>query len=230
MRMVSTSQPSFWKLARAPRSMLAASLSSAAECSRSILMKAVMARTLGRVSLGGAGALDGACAARGSAARNRTSAITAGHPTPAFVLDRESPLRQTALRSASAMTRTLALAVAVALMRSDAPGAAPQARPTPPPTLAGDRVAIGPSDVGRYEVMYGSPESRTLDEDAVNWPLRTAIRTVGTLEPIPGRGQSGAASPPSSGLQGQGRVGLWDNPLARYRICGGRGGGLGMGA
>ena len=123
------------------------------------------------------------------------------------------------------MTRTLALAVAVALMRSGAPGApgaAPQARPTPPPAAAGDRVAIGSADVSRYEVMYGSPEFRTLDEDAANWPFRTAIRTVGTLETIPGRGQSGAASPPSPGLQGQGRVGLWDNPLARYRICGER--------
>jgi hypothetical protein len=53
------------------------------------------------------------------------------------VLDRESPLPQTALGSAWAMTRTLALAVSIALMRSDAHGAAPQARPTPPPAAAG---------------------------------------------------------------------------------------------
>ena len=56
------------------------------------------------------------------------------------------------------MTRTLALVMAVALMRSDAPGAAPQARPTPPPTLAGDRVAIGGGDISRYQAMYGTPE------------------------------------------------------------------------
>jgi hypothetical protein len=47
--------------------------------------------------------------------------------------------------------------------------------------------------------------------------MRTAIRTVGRLEPKPASGLGGAGS---LGGPGQGRVALWDHPLARYRICG----------
>ena len=117
----------------------------------------------------------------------------------------------------------IAAAVQLMLMAANGPDASPQASPTPPPAGAEDRIAIGSADVSKYEVMYGPGEFRTLDEDAVNWPLRTAIRTIGRLERIPERRQSGAALPPTPGIQGQargqGRV-LWDNPLARYQICG----------
>ena len=109
--------------------------------------------------------------------------------------------------------RLIAAAVPLVLMAANGPDASPLAGQTPPPAGAGDRVAIGSADLSRYEVMYGPGEFRTLDDDAANWPLRTAIRTVGRLESIPGRGSSGTQ-------KGEGRVALWDNPLARYRICG----------
>src|SRR5262245_60981760 len=125
------------------------------------------------------------------------------------------------------MTRTLALAVAVALMRFDAPGATPQARPTPPPTLSGNRAAIGGRDVSRYEVMYGSPEFRGLDdEESRPWPTRQAIRTIGQLEPIPGRGKrgQGSARPTAGQTTGQtaGRRREWDSDVALHEICRGR--------
>jgi hypothetical protein len=115
------------------------------------------------------------------------------------------------------MTRTLALAVAVALMRSDAPVAAPQARPTPPPTLAGDRVAGGSGGpISRYETMYGTPEFRGLDDEQSRpWPMRQAIRTIGRLEAIPGRGRSGQDS--TAPTPGQRRE--WDSQLALHEIC-----------
>jgi hypothetical protein len=69
--------------------------------------------------------------------------------------------------------------------------------------------------------MYGPEEFRTLDEAAANWPVRTAIRTVGRLERILGRREGGAPAPGASVTQGQGRL-LWDNQLARYAICGER--------
>jgi len=116
------------------------------------------------------------------------------------------------------MSRRLAPVVAIlamALMRADASAAAPQATPTGP-TSAGDRVAIGSADVGRYEGRYGTPEFRTLEDDSERWPERQSIRTVGVLEPIPGRGQMGRAP---SAPQKLGAGGYYDNPLARYRIC-----------
>jgi hypothetical protein len=117
------------------------------------------------------------------------------------------------------MTRRLAPVVAIlatALMRADAPAAAPQVTPTGP-TSAGDRVAIGSADVNRYEARYGKPEFRTLEDDSEAWPERQSIRTVGVLEPIPGRGQKGRAP---NVPQKQGSGGRYDSPLARYRICG----------
>src|SRR5262245_49796563 len=113
------------------------------------------------------------------------------------------------------MTRALVVA-AIALLLFDAPSAEPQT-PQSPPTRAGDRVAIGSADVGRYEARYGKPEFRTLEDDSESWPERQAIRTVGVLEPIPGRGQGGRAP---SVAQKQGSGGRYDSPLARYRICG----------
>jgi hypothetical protein len=105
--------------------------------------------------------------------------------------------------------------VAMALMRVDAPAAAPQARPTPPPTVTGDR--IGSSGIGRYEVMYGTPEFRTLDDEQSRpWPTRQAIRTIGRLEQIPGRGKGGQATPGPT--PGRGRE--WDSEFALYEICG----------
>ena len=78
------------------------------------------------------------------------------------------------------MTRTLALVMAIALIRSDAPEAAPQARPTPPPTLAGERVAGGSGGpISRYETMYGTPEFRGLDDEQSRpWPNRQAPRAM----------------------------------------------------
>jgi hypothetical protein len=116
------------------------------------------------------------------------------------------------------MTRRLAPVAAIlatALMRANAPGA-PQATPSGP-TRTGDRVAIGAAGVSRYEARYGTPEFRTLEDDSEDWPERQAIRTVGVLEPIPGRGQKGRAP---NVPQKQGSGGRYDSPLARYRICG----------
>jgi hypothetical protein len=114
------------------------------------------------------------------------------------------------------MIRPLAVVAAIALLPSDAPIAESQATQTPP-TRTGDRVAIGSADVSRYEARYGTPEFRTLEADSESWPERQAIRTVGVLEPIPGRGQGGRAP---NVAQKRGGGGAYDNPLARYRICG----------
>jgi hypothetical protein len=116
------------------------------------------------------------------------------------------------------VSRPIVAAVVLVLVAPDGPDASPQGSQNPPPAVEGGRVAIGSADVSRYEVMYGADEFRTLEEDAANWPSRTAIRTVGRLERILGR-REGASS--SFGTQGQGRL-LWDNRLARYRICGER--------
>jgi hypothetical protein len=113
------------------------------------------------------------------------------------------------------VSRLAAAGAVLILEASNGHDASPQARPTSPPPVEGDRIAIGSADVNRYEVMYGPGEFRTLDEDAASWPMRTAIRTIGRLEPKPVGGQGGAASP-----RGQGRSALWDHPLARHRICG----------
>ena len=115
-----------------------------------------------------------------------------------------------------AMIRLLALVVAIALTCSDAPGAAPQARPTPPPTLAGDRAAIGGGDVSRYRAMYGTPEFRGLDDEQSRpWPMRQAIRTIGQLESIPGRGRGGQAN----ATREPGRTREWDSEFALFEIC-----------
>jgi hypothetical protein len=108
------------------------------------------------------------------------------------------------------VSRMTAAAVMLMLWASYGPDAAPQA-PTRPPA-DGDRVADGSADLSRYEVMYGPGEFRTLDEDAASWPMRTAIRAIGRLEPRVVAGSSG-------NQKGESRD-LWDNPLARYRICG----------
>jgi hypothetical protein len=95
------------------------------------------------------------------------------------------------------------------------------------PAPVGGRIALG-ADVGRYEVLYGPPEFRALDDDSAKpWPTLRAIRTLGRLERILGRGRSGEASPGlgdavQSGTAGGaagGRAGEYDNPNAVYRIC-----------
>jgi len=98
------------------------------------------------------------------------------------------------------------------------------------PAPVGSRIALG-ADVGRYEALYGPPEFRSLDDDSAKpWPPQRAIRTLGRLERIPGRGRSGEASPglkdggqrgtADSGGAGPGRAGDYDNPpYAVYRIC-----------
>jgi len=116
-----------------------------------------------------------------------------------------------------AMIRLFALVMSIALIRSDAP-AAPQARPTPPPTLAGDRVAGGSGGpISRYATMYGTPEFRGLDDEQSRpWPMRQAIRTIGQLELIPGRGRSGQAN----AAPNPGRRREWDSEFALFEICG----------
>jgi len=109
----------------------------------------------------------------------------------------------------------LALTLALTLAAGDGPGALPQAVPVTPPQ--GGRVAVSNSnrDVGRYEAMYGKPEFRALDDlTSRPWPTRRAIRTVGRLEPIPGRGRRGGDSKASDGIASE-----WDNAYALYRIC-----------
>ena len=68
------------------------------------------------------------------------------------------------------VSRMIGAAVPFVLMASNGPDASPQARPTPPPAGAEDRIAIVSADVSRYEAMYGPGEFRTLDEEAANWP------------------------------------------------------------
>ena len=110
---------------------------------------------------------------------------------------------------------TLALTLALASGRA-AP--APQVRPLQPPITQGGRTAVGTADIGRYELLYGTPEFRGLDDDSARpWPERSAIRTVGRLEEIPGRGRSAAAAP---GFLGGGTD--YDNPYAVFRVCGER--------
>ena len=101
------------------------------------------------------------------------------------------------------------------LALAGAAAAAPQAPPPRPPTSYGDRVAIG--DIGRYALLYGTPEFRGLDDDnARPWPERSAIRTVGTLEEIPGRRRSGDASAALPGSDD------YDSVYALLRVCGER--------
>jgi len=102
----------------------------------------------------------------------------------------------------------------MALVRSGAHAAAPQAKPTPPPTLTGDRVDS--SGIGRYGALYGTPEFRGLDDEQSRpWPMRQAIRTIGVLEKIPGRGRSGqGSSGPTPGSRRE-----WDSEYAFHEIC-----------
>jgi hypothetical protein len=107
-----------------------------------------------------------------------------------------------------------ALAVASLLAPAGSPARAAQASPPRPPVSYGDRVAIG-GDIGRYALLYGTPEFRGLDdENARPWPERSAIRTVGRLEEIPGRRRSGDTS---SALPGGG--GDYDDVSAFLRVC-----------
>ena len=91
---------------------------------------------------------------------------------------------------------------------------APQVGPVQPPRQSSQRVTVG-ADIGRYEALYGRPEFRGLDDDTARpWPQRRAIRTVGRLEEIPGRGRSGGSSPgPLGGAE-------YDNAYALFRVCG----------
>ncbi len=124
------------------------------------------------------------------------------------------------------MPRGRGLSLAAALVAAAAAAARGQ---TPAPV--GGRAGVG-ADVGRYEALYGTPEFRSLDDDSARpWPPLRAIRTLGRLERIPGRGRSGVASPglkesdePGSGGSGPlapgARAGDYDNPPdAVYRIC-----------
>jgi len=114
------------------------------------------------------------------------------------------------------MARTLlrVLAFGTVLVPAGASGRAPQATAPRDPTTHGNRVANG-GDVGRYAGLYGTPEFRALDDEGARpWPERRAIRTIGRLEEIPGRGRSGETSPnvPSGGSD-------YDHPVAVYRAC-----------
>ena len=103
---------------------------------------------------------------------------------------------------------TLALTLAV----WDGPAAATQAPLFTPPQ--GSRVEISNGNTGRYAGMYGKPEFRGLDDrDSRPWPTKTAIRTVGRFEEIPGRGGRNGAATDGIPLE-------WDSQYARYRICG----------
>jgi hypothetical protein len=66
--------------------------------------------------------------------------------------------------------------------------------------------------------MYGTPEFRGLDDEQSRpWPMRQAIRTIGQLEKIPGRGKSGQAY--AGPTPGRGRE--WDSEFAFHEICAG---------
>ena len=113
------------------------------------------------------------------------------------------------------MARTFlrARVVGPLLALAGAAAPAPQVAPPRPPMRYGDQVAIG-GDIGRYALLYGTPEFRGLDdENARPWPERSAIRTVGRLEEIPGRGRSGDASPALPG------GGDYDSVYALLRVC-----------
>jgi hypothetical protein len=111
-----------------------------------------------------------------------------------------------------ASIRPIALVLAFGQAGSTSPGAAPQARPTPPPTVTGDRG--GSSSISRYEMLYGTPEFRGLDDEQSRpWPQRRSIRTIGQLEAIAGRGRSGQSSSVPAGRR------EWDNQYAFHEIC-----------
>ncbi len=72
---------------------------------------------------------------------------------------------------------------------------APQIKPIQPPMRSGERVVIG-EDIGRYRLLYGSPEFRGLDDEISRpWPRLQNIRTIGSFAEIPGKGRSQAAPP-----------------------------------
>jgi hypothetical protein len=120
-----------------------------------------------------------------------------------------------ARRGYDATFRTSGLCLLVCLAATPA---RPQHRPGDPPQGSAERTA-SEGDIGRYEMMYGSPEFHSLDAEFDPWPNRQAIRTVGRVSPIPGR-QKGQAPLPS-GLSGP-MAPKWDNQFARYQICGDR--------
>jgi hypothetical protein len=122
-------------------------------------------------------------------------------------------MRDTSLRH-DAKGRIGGLCLVACLVASPA---RPQHRPGEPPATSGQRVADA-RDVGRYEMMYGSPEFHSLDAEFDSWPPRQAIRTVGRVSPIPGRGQRTAQPSSVAGPMAP----RWDNQFARYQICGER--------
>ena len=122
-------------------------------------------------------------------------------------------MRETLRHDAIARTFGLCLLVWLA-----AAPARPQHRPGEPAQTSGERAA-SEGEVGRYEMMYGSPQFHSLDAEFDPWPNRQAIRTVGRVSPIPGRQKGQAALP--SGLSGP-MAPRWDNLFARYQICGDR--------
>ena len=120
------------------------------------------------------------------------------------------------MRMRLSMARTFAFVLAIAQAGAAAPVAAPQAKPTPPATL--ERAGGGTRDITHYEAAYGTPEFRGLDDrESRPWPERQAIRTIGTLQEIPGR-RKGAGSQASQGASI--RATEWDSDYALYRICG----------
>jgi hypothetical protein len=121
-------------------------------------------------------------------------------------------MRQTRRHTATGRIGGLCLLVCLVV----AP-ARPQHPPAQSPAAPGQRATAG-GDISRYEAMYGSPEFRSLDAEFDPWPSRQAIRTVGRVSPIPGRGQRRTVP---SGIAGP-MAPRWDNAFARYQICGER--------
>jgi hypothetical protein len=82
--------------------------------------------------------------------------------------------------------------------------AAPQ---VPPPTSRGDSLVIGAASL--YEVRYGTPQSRDLDEEPPrDWPRQHSTRTAGRLNDLQRAG----------GPIGQ-RL-AWSSPQSTHAVCG----------
>jgi hypothetical protein len=91
----------------------------------------------------------------------------------------------------------------------------PQHHPGDTPSRGQGEITTG-GGISRYKALYGPPEFRSLDSEFTDpWPVRQAIRTIGRVLPIPGRGRqgSGAPAPGLFALQ-------YDNQNARYQLCG----------
>ncbi len=94
----------------------------------------------------------------------------------------------------ASVTRLPPFLIATVMMIVQPPtGTAEQPRPVRPPATGGESYAIG-GDLSRYAALYGTPEFRGIDDDAARpWPSLHAIRTIGTLAEVPGRGRGGGA-------------------------------------